>query len=183
MLRDSITLSSGASLVIRPIRSDDKERLQAGLRRLSDETIYRRFLAAKPRFTSAELRYLTEVDGHDHLSLVAVDAEGDLVAVARCVRFQDRPDTAEMAVVVGDSLQGQGLGRALGLRLADAAMAEGIRYFAGTMLGENDAARRLIRSISRRFLEDRLAGHLREVLAELGAPAGSEAPAPVAAAA
>ncbi len=176
MPADRVDLPSGSSVWIRPIRPDDKEGLRVGLGRLSRGTIYRRFLAAKPRFTSAELRYLTEVDGRDHIALVAVDADGDLVAVARCVRFPDRPDTAEMAVVVGDGLQGQGLGRALAHRLADAALAAGIRFFAATMLGENEPARRIVQTISARFAEDRPAGVLREIVAELARPDATALP-------
>ena len=156
------------SYVIRPIEPGDKEALVEGLRRLSDESIRRRFLAAKPRFTAAELRYLTEVDGRSHIALVA-ELEGELVAVARCVRLPDRPDTAEMAIVVGDPFQGQGLGRALTLALADAAVAVGIRRFAATMLGDNEAARRLMRTFSRRLEEKRVAGGLREAIVELAA--------------
>ena len=75
----------GTRVVIRPIRPGDKERLADGLRRLSDESIRKRFLAAKPRFTRSELRYLTEVDGVNHIALVAVLEEDpdQLVAVAR----------------------------------------------------------------------------------------------------
>ena len=156
------------SYVIRPIEPGDKEALVEGLRRLSDESIRRRFLAAKPRFTAAELRYLTEVDGHNHIALVA-ELDGELVAVARCVRLPDRPDTAEMAIVVGDPFQGQGLGRALTLALADAAVAVGIRRFAATMLGDNEAARRLMRTFSRRLEEKRVEGGLREAIVELAA--------------
>ena len=156
------------SYVIRPIEPGDKEALVEGLRRLSDESIRRRFLAAKPRLTAAELRYLTEVDGHNHIALVA-ELDGELVAVARCVRLPDRPDTAEMAIVVGDPFQGQGLGRALTLALADAAVAVGIRRFAATMLGDNEAARRLMRTFSRRLEEKRVEGGLREAIVELAA--------------
>ena len=176
----AVTLPNGTTVTIRPIRPDDKQRLQDGLRRLSEDTIRRRFLSAKARFTSAELRYLTEVDGHDHIALVAADAGGDLVGVARAVRFRERPDTAEMAIVVGDELQGQGLGRELAQRLADAALAQGIRYFAATMLGENAPARHLVRTIAARFAQDRPAGILREIVAQLAA---SPAPAPAATAA
>ena len=165
----TFTLTDGGTVTIRPIRPDDKDRLREGLRRLSEDTIRRRFLSAKPRFTSAELRYLPQVDGHDHIALVAVDAAGDLVGVARCVRFADRPDTAEMAIVVGDELQGRGLGRELAHRLADRALSHGIRYFAATMLGENLAARRIVRTIARRFEQDRASGPLREIVAELAA--------------
>ena len=153
---------------IRPIEPDDKARLAEGLRRLSNETIRRRFLAAKPRFTQAELRYLTEVDGVNHIALVAL-VDDEIVAVARCVRLPDSPGTAEMAIVVGDPFQGQGLGTALTHALADAAVAVGIRRFAATMLGDNEAARRLMRTFSRRLEEVRLAGGLREVVVELAA--------------
>jgi RimJ/RimL family protein N-acetyltransferase len=159
------------SFVIRPIEPDDKERLVNGLRQLSEESIRKRFLAAKPRFTQAELRYLTEVDGVNHIALVAVleDDPGQLVAVARCVRLPDRHGTAEMAIVVGDPWQRQGLGTALTHALADAAVAVGIRRFAATMLGDNEAARRLMRTFSRRLEEARIAGGLREVTIELAA--------------
>jgi RimJ/RimL family protein N-acetyltransferase len=155
------------SFVIRPIEPGDKERLVDGLAQLSAESIRKRFLAAKPRFTKSELRYLTEVDGRNHIALVALE-DDQLVAVARCVRLPDRPDTAEMAIVVGDPWQGQGLGTALTHALADAALAVGIRRFAATMLGDNEAARRLMRTFSARLDEARVDG-LREVVVELAA--------------
>ena len=165
----AFTTDRGTRVVIRPIRPGDKERLVDGLRRLSDESIRKRFLAAKPRFTRSELRYLTEVDGVNHIALVAV-LEGDpdaLVAVARCVRLPDRPGTAEMAIVVGDPWQGEGLGRELARRLADAALAVGIRRFAATMLGDNEAARRLMHTFARRLEEGRVQGGVREVVVHL----------------
>ena len=165
MISDRFTLADGGSVLIRPIRPDDKARLEEGLRRLSVQTVRRRFLAAKPAFSQAELRYLTEVDHHSHIALVAIDEDGDLVAVARAVRVA--PDTMEMAVVVGDHLQGQGLGRELAARLSDLAQEQGIRYFAATMAGENLVARRLVQSVARRFEERPPSGGLREVRAEL----------------
>ncbi len=165
------TLAGGTRVLIRPIEPGDKDRLVNGLRRLSEESIRKRFLASKPRFTAAELRYLTEVDGVNHIALVAVlerDPE-QLVAVARCVRLPDRPGTAEMAIVVGDPWQSQGLGRELATRLADAARAVGIRRFAATMLGDNEAARRLMRTFSRRLEEGWVGSGVREVLVELAA--------------
>jgi RimJ/RimL family protein N-acetyltransferase len=165
------TLAGGTRVLIRPIEPGDKDRLVNGLRRLSEESIRKRFLASKPRFTAAELRYLTEVDGVNHIALVAVlerDPE-QLVAVARCVRLPDRPGIAEMAIVVGDPWQSQGLGRELATRLADAARAAGIRRFAATMLGDNEAARRLMRTFSRRLEEGWVGSGVREVVVELAA--------------
>jgi RimJ/RimL family protein N-acetyltransferase len=164
-------LPNGARVFIRPIAPGDKDKLARGLRQLSEESIRKRFLAAKPRFTGAELRYLTEVDGVNHIALVAVleDDPDQLVAVARCVRLPDRPATAEMAIVVGDPWQNQGLGRALATALADAAVAVGIRRFAATVLGDNEAARRLMRTFARRLEEGAVSGGVREVLVELAA--------------
>ena len=165
------TLPSGSRVLVRPIAADDKDKLARGLRQLSEESIRKRFLAAKPRFSSAELRYLTEVDGRNHIALVAVleDDPDQLVAVARCVRLPDRVATAEMAIVVGDPWQNQGLGRAMATALADAALAVGIRRFAATMLGDNEPARRLMRTFARRLEEGQVSGGVREVLVELAA--------------
>jgi RimJ/RimL family protein N-acetyltransferase len=158
-------LRDGTRVLIRPIEPDDKPKLAAGLRSLSNETIRRRFLAAKPRFSSSELRYLTELDGTNHIALVAVHADFPdlLIAVARCVRLPDRPDTAEFAIVVGDPWQGRGLGGELAQRLADAARAVGIRRFAATMLADNEPARRMMHAFSERLREVPVSGGLREV--------------------
>ncbi|HEX8105646.1 MAG TPA: GNAT family N-acetyltransferase [Solirubrobacteraceae bacterium] len=171
MLPSPFTLRDGTRVVVRPIEPGDKARLAEGLRRLSERTIRRRFLAAKPRFSSTELRYLTEVDGVDHVALVAVLADDPdaLVAVARFVRLPDRPGTAEMAVVVGDAYQGLGLGRRLAQLLADEARRGGVVRFAATMLGENLPAQRVMRTITER-LEGRWAGGgVRELIGDLAA--------------
>ena len=146
-------LPDGTRVLIRHIEPADKARLEAGLHRLSEETIRRRFMAAKPRFSASELRYLTEVDGQRHVALVAVlaDDPDTLVGVARYVALPDAPDTAELAVVIGDPFQRQGLGRRMTELLADAAVERGIRHFAATMLADNRPAQRLMRTFSRRL--------------------------------
>jgi len=145
-----VRLNDGTQVRIRPIRPDDKSLLETALGQLSDETVQRRFLAPKPRFTGTDLRYLTEVDGRDHYALVGVlaDRPDVLVGVGRWIRDPARPDRAEVAVVIGDALQGQGLGTALGLALADAARQRGVQSFTATMLAENVPAQRLFAVIS-----------------------------------
>ena len=76
--------------------------------------------------------------------------------------------TAEVAIVIGDPYQGQGLGRELGRRLADEARERGIARFTATLLGDNVAAHRLFHSISDR-LEGRSEGGTRVLTAELTA--------------
>ena len=157
-------------ILFRHIRPDDKGRLAEGLARMSPESRRRRFLMPKPRFSSSELRYLTEIDGFDHVAIVAVSAEDPDVfyGVARFVRWQDDPEAAEAAIVVADPLQGMGLGRELGRRLADEARERGVKRFTATLLGENVAAHRLFAAISNR-LETRYDGGLEELVAEIAA--------------
>src|SRR6478609_4039751 len=120
----SPTPSDGLAIEIRPIRPDDKHRLAAGHELMSSETQRMRYLMPKPRLSGAELRYLTEVDGEDHVALVAVaDAFPDVtLGVGRFVRDRERPDTAEFAIVIADAFQGIGLGGALAEQLAEAAI-------------------------------------------------------------
>jgi GNAT superfamily N-acetyltransferase len=89
--------------------------------------------------------------------------------VARYVRFADDPTSADVAVVVGDPWQRQGLGRRLALMLADAAAAHGVRRFSASMLSDNPGPLALMTTLTAR-LEAR--GHdrgVREVVAELAA--------------
>jgi GNAT superfamily N-acetyltransferase len=156
-------------VLIRPIGPGDAASLAAAHARLSPETVRRRYLTPKPRLSAGELRYLTEVDGVDHVALVAVDGE-DIVAVARFVRSAEDPGSAEAAIVVADALQGQGLGRRLGLALADAARARGIVRFTATMLRDNVAAHAIFARISQR-LTTMPDGSVEELVAELPAAA------------
>ena len=153
-------------LLIRPIVPDDKPLLIAGLRALSPESAMKRFLSPKVSFSAAELRYLTEVDQHDHIAYVAIEA-GALVAVARCVRTG--PDVADVAIVVGDPWQGRGLGRKLLHLLARRASEEGITRFAGTMLADNRAALRLMRTFE--LEENSVSYGVRDVVTRLAAAA------------
>jgi RimJ/RimL family protein N-acetyltransferase len=164
-------LSDGTAVLLRPITAADKPELQNGLHRLSEESVQRRFLAPKVRFTKAELRYLTEVDGHDHVALVAELEEhpGMIVAVARYVRLAEDPGAAEAAIVVGDTLQGRGLGSLLAEALAQEARRHEIRRFTATMLGENRAAHRLMARLADELEAVQTGAGRSEAAAELAA--------------
>jgi GNAT superfamily N-acetyltransferase len=145
-------LPDGTRLLLRFIAPGDKALLVRGLTALSPQSRRQRFFVPKARFSEAELRRLTEVDGVDHVAIVAVlEADPSVLAgVARFVRDPARPDEAEAAITVSDALQGMGLGGALGGALADVARTLGVRRFTASLLGTNVAAHRLFASISRR---------------------------------
>jgi GNAT superfamily N-acetyltransferase len=121
---------------VRPIRPEDKRAVQRAFERLSDESRYMRFHTAVEELTDAQLRYLTELDHHDHEALIAFEPGGDSVGVGRFVRA-DRGDSAEAAVTVIDDWQGKGLGTALCNLLAERAREEGISRFTALILATN----------------------------------------------
>jgi GNAT superfamily N-acetyltransferase len=130
---------------IRPVDAGDKAALTSALQQSSGEAIYRRFLGPRGPLTGAELRYLTEVDHHDHEALLAIDPDsGQSVGVARYVRDRERRDGAEIAFAVLESWQGRGVGKALMHALADRAREEGITRFTALMLAHNRPMRQLL---------------------------------------
>ena len=154
-------LPDGAPILIRPIRADDKRMLENGLRHLSPQSVQRRFLTPKSSFSRAELRYLTEVDGRDHVALVVenpAEPARRLIAVARFVRLADDPDAAEVAIVVADDWQQRRVGTTLAELLAARARGLGIRRFTATMGADNEPAHKLMRKLSD-HLERHHAGH------------------------
>jgi GNAT superfamily N-acetyltransferase len=165
-----ITAGDGVPLYVRHVRPSDKDLIAKAWLHLSPQSQQRRFLAAKPVLTKSDLRYLTEIDGHDHVALIAVrlDEPERLVAVARYVRLMNDPETAEVAVTVADSMQGKGVGRQLGVLLADEARGRGVRRFSASILTDNRPALRLMATMSDR-LESRTGHGVSDLLADLAA--------------
>jgi RimJ/RimL family protein N-acetyltransferase len=165
-------LPDGTPVLIREIRPDDKELLADGLRRLSAESVQKRFLSPKHSFTASELRYLTEVDGLDHVAFVAEfpsDVTRRLVAVGRFVRSKEDPEEAEVAIVVGDPWHGRGLGSLLTGCLAKEARLLGIRRFTATMAADNVAAHRLMAKLTKQLEQRHVGSGVDELVLDLAA--------------
>jgi acetyltransferase len=165
-------LPDGAPILIRPIRADDKRLLVEGLERLSDESVQRRFLSPKRRFTATELRYLTEVDGRNHVAFVVEDPheiERRLIAVARFVRLVGDPEAAEVAIVVADDWQGRRLGSLVAARLAAEARRVGIQRFTATMAADNRPAHRLMARLTEHLEQHHVGSGVDELVLDLAA--------------
>lgn len=142
-----IVLRDGSAVLIRQVRSTDAPLLADGFARLSAASRQMRFLGVKKELSAAELRYLTDVDHHDHEALGALDwVGGHGVGIARYVRDADDPQAAEIAVTIVDDWQGRGLGTELLARLSDRARQEGIRCFTALVGAENVAVAVLLRN-------------------------------------
>lgn len=133
-----LTLRDGRVVDVRPVERSDREGFAAAVRRLSDETRYLRFAAAKPRLTNRELDFLVDVDHHRHEAIVAIDPTTRRgVAAVRYVQVPGEPDVAEIAATVTDDWQGRGLGTALLAQLAARARDEGFAAFRASVLASN----------------------------------------------
>jgi RimJ/RimL family protein N-acetyltransferase len=143
-----VVVADGLELLLRPLRPDDKRRLAQAFEQLSPQTRYRRFFAPMESLSDQDLRYLTEVDHHDHEAIAAVNPEnGMIIGVARFVRSDD-PTEAEVAVVVGDPWHGHGVATALLQQLVERARTEGIDHFVALVLSDNTDALELFRHLA-----------------------------------
>jgi RimJ/RimL family protein N-acetyltransferase len=140
-----VRLRSGDRVLVRPLRPDDRARLAAAVKQMSDESRYRRFHIAMRELSEPMLDYLIDIDHHDHEALAALPpGTGEIVGVARFIRDPDKPDTAELSITVADSWQRRGLGTLLLRHLGRRAAEVGVSQFTAEILAGNAPTLRLV---------------------------------------
>ena len=141
-LSGSLELSDGRTVQIRAILPSDAEDLAEAIETADRETLLHRFFTAAPHITNQQIHYLAEVDYRRRLALIARDAEGEGVAVAR---YECHPDScnAEVAVAVAPEWRGLGIATELLRRLENPARANGFKAFDAVYLPDNDAVARV----------------------------------------
>jgi RimJ/RimL family protein N-acetyltransferase len=145
-LERDVRLKNGETLRIRPIRPDDEPRLVALYDRLSRRTAYQRFFTVMPRLPTDWVHYFANVDYRRRLALVAERETVGGVELVGVGRFEptDGEATAEVAFVLADGYQGQGLGQLLLDDIIRAGIERGIKRFRAEVLGENYRMLRLL---------------------------------------
>lgn len=144
----------GQRWVLRPVRPEDAEALQAFMRALSDETRYMRFVSMLRELTPKMLARYTRIDFDRELALVATvrasqEAAGgreDIIGFAHYLRNADGRG-AEYALVVGDEWQRRGLGTELMTALIAEAREQRLTYIDGYVLGSNQAMQALMQHL------------------------------------
>ncbi len=131
----SAILSDGATVQLRPIRPDDRERLRSFHDRQSPESVYLRFFSYRPHLSERELDFFTNVDYERRMAFVAVLGD-ELVAVARYETLSDQ-NVAEIAFFVDDRHHGRGLATLMLEYLAAAGRRRGLDGFTASVLPEN----------------------------------------------
>jgi GNAT superfamily N-acetyltransferase len=154
--RERIDLLDGRSVILSPVRPQDRDAECAFVGSLSLDSRYRRFHFGLRELSPEASRAMTEIDHHHHVAFVARpvlhprSVADEIVADARYVLRADSAD-AEFAIALADAWQGAGLGRELLLRLSAYARARGVERLFGDVLWSNSSMITLAKSLGGRL--------------------------------
>ncbi len=128
-LATEMSLKNGSPAVIRPIRPEDEPMIVELFKSFSEQTIVLRFFQRFPHLSHEHLVRYCQIDYDRELALVCViEEEGreKIIGDVRLIKMADQ-ETAEMAIMVSDTWQGQGVGMALTTHCVKVARNAGIK--------------------------------------------------------
>jgi acetyltransferase len=155
------TTKNDASVLIRPIRPEDEPLVIHLHQGLSERTVYLRYfqpLKLSQRTSHERLTRICFID-YDREMVLVVERTGkdggpEIIAVGRLSKLRGGGNEAELAVLVDDRSQGQGLGTELYRRLIAVARDEKIKRVVSTILGENREMRSICQKLGFRLQVD-----------------------------
>jgi acetyltransferase len=138
-------------IVTRPAAPNDSGRIAALLAGLSKQSLFLRYCmpmpSMAPEMVARETARLSQAHSPRQLTVVALASVGgveQVIAVAELVRDATSSAVAEIALVVADAYQREGIGSALCAYLVAAARRQGLAALRATALAENTAVRRMV---------------------------------------
>ena len=132
------TLRDGRRLVVRAFKPEDRTDFLAAADRTGPLTRYRRFFTLKTSFSEREKDFFLNVDFDKHVALIAsMDEAGRQVIVAGGRYLIVQPQEAEVAFMVIDKCQAQGIGPILLRHLVGIARSAGLETLIAEVLVEN----------------------------------------------
>jgi RimJ/RimL family protein N-acetyltransferase len=138
-------LRDGRPIEIRALRPDDEAGMLAAIDRTAAESLRRRFFVTKRGFSETEKAFFLNVDFVSHVALVATLDEGGRQTIVGGARYVvTAPGKAEVAFVVVDAYQGQGIGAMLTRHLVNLARTAGLKELEADVLPENAAMRKVL---------------------------------------
>ncbi|MBK7869216.1 MAG: GNAT family N-acetyltransferase [Saprospiraceae bacterium] len=132
-------LPNGSPVQMRLVRPEDSSLVKRMFARLSKETIYYRYFGYVPEVTPEFLARLTCVDQHREIVLIAetrILGRREIIGIANMVADTDGRK-AEIAILIADEWQGQGLGSALTDLICEIAAEQGIEMLYANMMATN----------------------------------------------
>jgi RimJ/RimL family protein N-acetyltransferase len=133
-------------IAIRALRPDDRAGMLAAIGRTSMQSLQRRFFVPKKGFSEQEMAFFLNIDFESHVAIVAeVEEDGHPVISGGGRYIVVQPGQAEIAFVVVDAYQGQGIGTILMRHLAVLARNAGLKELIAEVLPENTAMLKLFK--------------------------------------
>jgi acetyltransferase len=156
------TLKNGNEVTLRPIRPEDEPRMAEFHQTLSDRTVYLRYFSLfRLESRIAHERLLRICFGGYEREMVLVAAyrnpqtgKSNIVGVGRLNKLRGHRNEAEVAVLVSDAYQNQGLGLELLQRVIQVARDEKLSRVSQEMLRDNLAMRAISKKLGFRFSAD-----------------------------
>jgi RimJ/RimL family protein N-acetyltransferase len=175
--RQMIALRYGRPVLIRAARADDRERLVTAFQGLDRQTVYTRYFSYRKSLSETELKRLEEADFSRYILLVATLGSGKeetIIAGATCVVTDATSPvpTAELAFMVEEDYQRQGLAGQLLSAICGLARRRGLVRLEADVLAENPAMLAVFRRSGLPTTTSRSAGVVHLVM-ELGAQASA----------
>jgi RimJ/RimL family protein N-acetyltransferase len=172
--RQPSTLRDGTPVLIRAARADDRERLVTAFQGLDRQTIYTRYFSFRKGISETELKRLEEADFGRYMLLVATLGSGNdetIIAGASCVvtDASGPVPTAELAFMVEEDYQRQGLAGQMLAAICGLARQRGIARLEADVLAENPAMLAVFRRSGLPTTTSRSAGVVHLVM-DLSAP-------------
>ena len=156
-----------SSLIFRSVQVDDVALIIEMHERSSERTIFSRYHS--PRIpTRQEITQICQLDGKNGRAVVAAIAGKNPRVVGMAYYINVDIKTAEAALLVEDSFQGQGVGKRLLCWLTELALAQGIVFFEAFVLPTNKPALHLLQQVGR-VVQNKLVYGARELQIELTA--------------
>ncbi len=126
-------------VMVRPIRPDDEPFIRDMFYSFSEQTVYLRFHHALKALPHDKLQGFCNVDFQNEVALVGVAGPIEALQIVAIGRYFIQKDgtEADLAFIVRDDFQRQGLGSYLFEQLVDVAKSRGIKKFTADVLSEN----------------------------------------------
>jgi GNAT superfamily N-acetyltransferase len=131
--------STGLSILLRPVKISDEPLLKDFFYGLSDQSMYRRFISVRKDMPHERLQEFVIIDYTEEMLILASvkDAEREKVVAVGQYGINEDTHAAEVALVVRDDYQSQGIGTRLLSYLTYLAKREGLLGFTAEVLVEN----------------------------------------------
>lgn len=139
------SLSDGTRVLVRPIRSEDREREEAFINRLSPESRRFRFLGTFKQASPALVHQLVDLDFRHQMAFVALVHDNGKLLEVGVSRYSatDHDRHCEFAVTVADDWRQRGLGVLLMRHLIDLARTNGFEQMYSNDAADNAAMQEL----------------------------------------